>query len=144
MIRLLKWLLPVVAIAILSSWTPPDGRQLAAQTVSAEFAPDDRDTLVLLAKHLGGHPPIIDGILQELSFNSTQHAAVPPDEFAKWPDLRKLEQAYRAALAEGGEEAGQRALGSIARKIADRTDAIRYEDSLKSYFPEAPNRLRKY
>ena len=53
--------------------------------------------------------------------------------------LAQLEQAYRAALAEGGEEAGQRALGSVARRIADRTDAIRYERSLQPYFPEAPN-----
>ncbi|HRP77242.1 MAG TPA: hypothetical protein PLN31_20105 [Azoarcus taiwanensis] len=137
MIRLLKWLLPALALALLSTAAAQE-RQPLAETVSTEFAVGDREMLEQIAKYLGGRPPI-DGLLTELGFDPARHAPVPPEAFAKWPDLRKVEQAYRAALAEGGEEAGQRALRGLARKIADRTDAIRYERSLKTYFPEPPN-----
>lgn len=137
MIFLLKWLLPALAGVILSTAEAQE-HQPMAEMVSMEFAVGDREMLGQIAKYLGGRPPI-DGLLTELGFDPARHAPVSPEAFAKWPELRKVEQAYRAALAEGGEEAGQRALRGIARKIADRTDAIRHERSLKMYFPEPPN-----
>lgn len=110
-----------------------------AQNPATKATPQDQEMLLALASQISGSERI-DAMLKEFGF--------PPDGFAQgaaqgyrdWPELRKLQAAYRAAVLADGTSAGKKFLKSFSRLVASRyTNAIRYEKALQEFFPELEN-----
>lgn len=130
---LLRYLLHafvLIFIVFLGSFVP------ASAQSDAVGIPERHHALILsMAQHFSGDPPIIDTVMADLGFSAHRTDGSVPEGFNEWPDLRKLEFAHRSVIAAGGD--GEDFLRDVAREIAaTRVNSIRYEATLKAFFPE--------
>jgi hypothetical protein len=110
---------------------------VTAQDVDATVSSHDRIAMAELLGQMQGHPSRVEMALRQVGFSEQ---SLPPDArvtFRNWPDVRKLEYAYRSAVAAGGSAEGTSLLRAVARYIAAHwSNAIRSETHLSHYFPE--------
>ena len=103
-----------------------------AQVVSNQVSPEDEDAVRAIAAVLAPVPNRASAILKSINFTPIARS-IP--HFEEWPALRQIETGYISAEAAGGPSEGQNFLRVMSLVVAeDYTEAIRSEDSLKTYF----------